>query len=106
LERNPFDFISPPDIPQSVSGLGELPKYHVIVHNCECHDQNTVMYAFSEFLGLPKQAAYQKMIAVHTLGHSVVKTCHMEAAEHYRDILVNHALNQAGLGLNVTVEPA
>ena len=64
------------------------------------------MYAFTEFLGIPKQEAYQKMLAVHMLGHSVVKTCHMEAAEHFRDALVYRAINQAGIGLNVTIEPA
>jgi ATP-dependent Clp protease adapter protein ClpS len=94
------------NIPDSPLGLRPLPKYHVIVHNCDCHDQVTVSMALQNYIGMDAHTSYEKMMAIHMLGKTIVATAHHEAAEHYKNLLEHRAPNQFGWGLNVTLEPA
>jgi ATP-dependent Clp protease adapter protein ClpS len=102
--HDPFDLSQRDQIPYSTDGLRRLPQYHVIVNNCECHDQFQVEMALMQFVGLSRELAYQKMMAVHVLGKSIVATTHKEAAEHYAALLQYQALNNRGHGLDVSVE--
>jgi ATP-dependent Clp protease adapter protein ClpS len=99
--------IQRPDIPQSPAGInGRLPRFHVVLHDCNCHSQDLVQQALCHYLGMPPNIAFQKMMGVHMLGKSILITTHHEAAEHYKTLLEYGAINHQGAGLIVTLEPA
>jgi ATP-dependent Clp protease adapter protein ClpS len=83
-----------------------LPLYHVILMDCDCHSQEQVDYALHYLCGLSKEVAYQKMLATHTLGRTIVGTYHEEAAAFFVARLRSVISQTTGLPLKVDIEPA
>ena len=104
MEKFPISFI--PDIPNSPPNFGkELPKFHVYLHDCDCHSPDMVECALHYLVGLPKHIAQQKMMGAHMLGKTLVGTWHQEAAEYYFQRL-NDVPGYTGMPLKVTIEKA
>lgn len=76
-----------------------VPAYKVILHNDDANPMGRVADWVFQVTPLKPNAAYQKMIAAHEQGQSVLVVVPKETAELYRDQL-------SSKGLTVTIEPA
>jgi ATP-dependent Clp protease adaptor protein ClpS len=74
------------------------PPWNVILHN-SWHPMSWVVYVLKKVVpGMTVKRATRIMLAAHTQGKAVVKSCHKELAELYEERL-------KAKGLTATIEP-
>jgi ATP-dependent Clp protease adapter protein ClpS len=80
--------------------------YHVIVHNCNCHSFDDVIFGLMRILGMGMRDAELKAKEVDFFGRAVVATVDQEAAELYAARLHREVVSMWGTLLGTSVEPA
>lgn len=80
--------------------------HHVIVHNCECHSFEDVIFGLMRILGTGMRDAELKAKEIDFFGRGIVATTDLEAAELYALRLHNEVVSIYGTLLQTSVEPA
>lgn len=80
--------------------------YHVIVHNCDCHSFDDVIFGLMRIVGMGMRDAELKAKEIDFFGRGVVATVDLEAAELYANRLHNEVVSVWGTLLQTSVEPA
>jgi ATP-dependent Clp protease adapter protein ClpS len=83
-----------------------MPLYHTVVHNCDCHTFEDVIYGLMRILGIAQRDAELKAKEVDFFGRGIVATAIFETAEMYADRLHNEVVSGRGTLLVTSVEPA
>jgi ATP-dependent Clp protease adapter protein ClpS len=80
--------------------------FHVIVHNCNCHSFDDVIFGLMRIVGMGMRDAELKAKEIDFFGRGVVATVDHEAAELYANRLHNEVVSVWGTLLQTSVEPA
>jgi ATP-dependent Clp protease adapter protein ClpS len=82
-----------------------MPLYHTVVHNCDCHSFEDVIFGLMRIVGTGLRDAELKAQEVDFFGKAVVATTTLELAELYAARL--HDIRSAsGTLLGTSIEPA
>jgi ATP-dependent Clp protease adapter protein ClpS len=91
---------------QSVVRAQPMPLYHTIVHNCDCHTFQDVIFGLMRIVGTGMRDAELKAREIDFFGRGIVATAPLEAAEHYAQRLHREVVSASGTLLRTSVEPA
>jgi ATP-dependent Clp protease adapter protein ClpS len=80
--------------------------YHVVVHNCDCHSFDDVIFGLMRIVGMGMRDAELKAKEIDFFGRGVVATVDLEAAELYASRLHREVVSVWGTLLGTSVEPA
>ena len=80
--------------------------HHVVVHNCECHSFEDVIFGLMRILGTGMRDAELQAKEIDFFGRGIVATVDLEAAELYAARLHNEIVSVYGTLLRTSVEPA
>jgi ATP-dependent Clp protease adapter protein ClpS len=83
-----------------------MPLYHTIVHNCDCHTFQDVIFGLMRIVGMGLRDAERKATEVDFFGRGVVATTPLETAELYAERLHNEVVSASGTLLGTSIEPA
>ncbi len=83
-----------------------LPLFHVVVHNCECHTFDDVIFGLMRIVGMGMRDAELKAREIDFFGRGVVATTVREIAEHYAARLHTEVVSAHGTLLQTSIEPA
>lgn len=79
--------------------------YNVVVHNCDCHSFDDVIFGLMRIVGLGMRDAELKAKEIDFFGRGVVATVDLEAAELYAARLHAEVVSMWGTLLRTSVEP-
>ena len=80
--------------------------HHVVVHNCDCHSFEDVIFGLMRIVGTGMRDAELKAKEIDFFGRGIVATTDLEAAELYAARLHNEVVSVYGTLLRTSVEPA
>ena len=83
-----------------------MPLYHTIVHNCDCHSFEDVIFGLMRIVGTGLRDAELKAREVDFFGRAIVATTTLEVAEHYAKRLHDEVVSSSGTLLGTSIEPA
>ncbi len=83
-----------------------MPLYHTIVHNCECHTFEDVIFGLMRIVGTGLRDAERKAREIDFFGRGIVATTPLEIAELYAERLHNEIVSASGTLLGTSIEPA
>jgi ATP-dependent Clp protease adapter protein ClpS len=83
-----------------------MPLYHTVVHNCDCHTFDDVIFGLMRVLGTGLRDAQRKAKEVDFFGSGIVATANIEVAELYAARLHNEVVSASGTLLRTSVRPA
>ncbi len=83
-----------------------LPLYHTVVHNCDCHTFDDVIFGLMRIVGTGLRDAEHRAIEIDRFGRGVVATTPLEVAELYANRLHNEVVSASGTLLGTSIEPA
>jgi ATP-dependent Clp protease adapter protein ClpS len=83
-----------------------MPLYHTIVHNCDCHTFQDVIYGLMRIVGTGMRDAERKAAEIDFFGRGIVATTTLEVAELYAQRLHNEVVSASGTLLGTSIEPA
>jgi ATP-dependent Clp protease adapter protein ClpS len=83
-----------------------MPLYHTIVHNCECHTFQDVIFGLMRIVGTGLRDAERKATEIDFFGRGIVATTTLELAEHYAKRLHDEVVSASGTLLGTSIEPA
>jgi ATP-dependent Clp protease adapter protein ClpS len=83
-----------------------MPLYHTIVHNCECHTFEDVIFGLMRIVGTGLRDAERKAREIDFFGRGIVATTTLEVAELYAQRLHNEVVSASGTLLGTSIEPA
>jgi ATP-dependent Clp protease adapter protein ClpS len=83
-----------------------LPLYHVIVHNCDCHTFEDLIFGLMRIVGTGLRDAELKAKEIDFFGRGVVATTSLETAELYAQRLHTEVVSVHGTLLQTSIEPA
>ncbi len=83
-----------------------MPLYHTVVHNCECHTFEDVIYGLMRIVGTGLRDAELKAKEIDFFGRGVVATTTLELAELYAQRLHGEVVSRSGTLLGTSIEPA
>jgi ATP-dependent Clp protease adapter protein ClpS len=89
-----------------MSQLETAPLYHVVVHNCDCHTFDDVIFGLMKILGTGMRDAELKAKEIDFFGRGVVATVDREVAELFADRLHHGVVSRSGTLLKTSIEPA
>ncbi len=91
---------------QSATRVQPMPLYHTVVHNCECHTFQDVIFGLMRIVGTGLRDAELKAAEIDFFGRGIVATTTLEVAEHYAQRLHHEVVSAGGTLLGTSVEPA
>ncbi len=83
-----------------------MPLYHTIVHNCDCHTFEDVIFGLMKIVGTGMRDAERKAREIDFFGRGIVATTTLELAELYAERLHNEVVSASGTLLGTSIEPA
>lgn len=83
-----------------------MPLYHTIVHNCDCHTFQDVIFGLMRIVGTGLRDAERKATEIDFFGRGIVATTTLEVAELYAQRLHNEVVSASGTLLGTSIEPA
>jgi ATP-dependent Clp protease adapter protein ClpS len=83
-----------------------MPLYHTIVHNCDCHSFEDVIFGLMRIVGTGLRDAELKAKEIDFFGKAVVATASLEVAEMYASRLHTDIVSASGTLLRTSIEPA
>jgi ATP-dependent Clp protease adapter protein ClpS len=83
-----------------------MPLYHTVVHNCDCHTFQDVIFGLMRIVGTGMRDAELKAREIDFFGRGVVATTTLEVAEHYAQRLHKEVVSASGTLLGTSIEPA
>ena len=83
-----------------------LPLYHTVVHNCDCHTFEDVIFGLMRIVGTGLRAAERKASEIDFFGRGIVATTPLEVAELYAQRLHAEVVSASGTLLGTSIEPA
>jgi len=83
-----------------------LPLYHTIVHNCECHSFDDVIFGLMRILGIGLRDAERKAREIDFFGSGIVATTSLEVAELYAQRLHAEVVSRFGTLLQTSITRA
>jgi ATP-dependent Clp protease adapter protein ClpS len=83
-----------------------MPLYHTIVHNCDCHSFEDVIFGLMRIVGTGLRDAERKAREIDFFGRAVVATTTLEVAELYAKRLHDEVVSVSGTLLGTSIEPA
>jgi ATP-dependent Clp protease adapter protein ClpS len=83
-----------------------LPLYHTIVHNCDCHTFQDVIFGLMRIVGTGMRDAERKAREIDFFGRGIVATAPLEVAELYAHRLHTEVVSAGGTLLKTSVERA
>lgn len=83
-----------------------MPLYHTVVHNCECHTFEDVIFGLMRIVGTGLRDAELKAKEIDFFGRGVVATTTLELAELYAQRLHGEVVSRSGTLLGTSIEPA
>jgi ATP-dependent Clp protease adapter protein ClpS len=83
-----------------------MPLYHTVVHNCNCHTFQDVIFGLMRIVGTGLRDAELKAGEIDFFGRGIVATTTLEVAELYAQRLHNEVVSATGTLLGTSVEPA
>jgi ATP-dependent Clp protease adapter protein ClpS len=83
-----------------------MPLYHTIVHNCECHTFQDVIFGLMRIVGMGLRDAERKATEIDFFGRGIVATTTLEVAELYAKRLHDEVVSASGTLLGTSIEPA
>lgn len=83
-----------------------VPLYHTIVHNCDCHTFQDVIFGLMRIVGTGLRDAELKAREIDFFGRGVVATTPLEVAELYARRLHTEVVSVHGTLLRTSIEPA
>jgi ATP-dependent Clp protease adapter protein ClpS len=83
-----------------------MPLYNTIVHNCDCHTFQDVIFGLMRIVGTGLRDAELKAREIDFFGRGVVATTSLEVAELYAQRLHDEVVSASGTLLGTSVEPA
>jgi ATP-dependent Clp protease adapter protein ClpS len=83
-----------------------LPLYHTIVHNCNCHTFEDVIFGLMRIVGTGLRDAERKASEIDFFGRGIVATTPLEVAELYAQRLHSEVVSASGTLLGTSIEPA
>jgi|GEM_PF-4146982 ATP-dependent Clp protease adapter protein ClpS len=83
-----------------------MPLYHTIVHNCDCHTFQDVIFGLMRIVGTGMRDAELKAGEIDFFGRGIVATTTLEVAEHYAQRLHTEVISASGTLLGTSIEPA
>lgn len=84
----------------------QLPLYHTVVHNCDCHTFEDVIFGLMRIVGTGLRDAERKAREVDFFGRGIVATTPLEVAELYAQRLHGEVVSASGTLLGTSIEPA
>ena len=83
-----------------------IPLYHTIVHNCDCHTFQDVIFGLMRIVGTGLRDAELKAREIDFFGRGIVATTPLEVAELYARRLHTEVVSVHGTLLGTSIEPA
>jgi ATP-dependent Clp protease adapter protein ClpS len=83
-----------------------MPLYHAIVHNCDCHTFQDVIFGLMRIVGTGLRDAELKAREIDFFGRAIVATAPLEVAELYAKRLHDEVVSASGTLLGTSIEPA
>jgi ATP-dependent Clp protease adapter protein ClpS len=83
-----------------------MPLYHTIVHNCDCHTFQDVIFGLMRIVGTGLRDAELKAREIDFFGRGIVATTPLEVAELYARRLHSEVVSASGTLLGTSIEPA
>jgi ATP-dependent Clp protease adapter protein ClpS len=83
-----------------------MPLYHTVVHNCDCHTFEDVIFGLMRIVGTGLRDAELKAKEIDFFGRGVVATTTLELAELYAERLHSEVVSRSGTLLGTSIEPA
>jgi ATP-dependent Clp protease adapter protein ClpS len=83
-----------------------MPLYHTVVHNCDCHTFQDVIFGLMRIVGTGMRDAELKAREIDFFGRGIVATTTLEVAEHYAQRLHTEVVSASGTLLGTSIEPA
>jgi ATP-dependent Clp protease adapter protein ClpS len=83
-----------------------LPLYHTVVHNCDCHTFQDVIFGLMRIVGTGLRDAERKAREIDFFGSGIVATSPLEIAELYAHRLHTEVVSASGTLLRTSVERA
>jgi ATP-dependent Clp protease adapter protein ClpS len=83
-----------------------MPLYHTVVHNCECHTFEDVIFGLMRIVGTGLRDAERKAREIDFFGRGIVATTPLEVAELYAERLHAEVISSSGTLLGTSIEPA
>lgn len=83
-----------------------MPLYHTIVHNCDCHTFEDVIFGLMRIVGTGLRDAERKATEIDFFGRGIVATTTLEVAELYAKRLHDEVVSASGTLLGTSIEPA
>jgi hypothetical protein len=83
-----------------------MPLYHTIVHNCNCHTFEDVIFGLMRIVGTGLRDAELKAREIDFFGRGIVATTPLEVAELYAKRLHDEVVSASGTLLGTSIEPA
>ncbi len=83
-----------------------MPLYHTIVHNCDCHTFQDVIFGLMRIVGTGMRDAELKAREIDFFGRGIVATTPLEVAELYARRLHTEVVSASGTLLGTSIEPA
>jgi ATP-dependent Clp protease adapter protein ClpS len=83
-----------------------LPLYHTVVHNCDCHTFQDVIFGLMRIVGTGLRDAERKAREIDFFGNGIVATSPLEIAELYAHRLHTEVVSASGTLLRTSVERA
>lgn len=83
-----------------------MPLYHTVVHNCDCHTFQDVIFGLMRIVGTGMRDAELKAREIDFFGRGIVATTPLEVAELYARRLHTEVVSASGTLLGTSIEPA
>jgi ATP-dependent Clp protease adapter protein ClpS len=83
-----------------------LPLYHTVVHNCDCHTFQDVIFGLMRIVGTGLRDAERKATEIDFFGRGIVATTPLEVAELYAHRLHAEVVSASGTLLKTSIERA
>jgi len=83
-----------------------MPLYHTIVHNCNCHTFDDVIFGLMRIVGTGMRDAERKAREIDFFGRGIVATTTLEVAELYAHRLRHEVVSAGGTLLGTSIERA
>ncbi len=83
-----------------------MPLYHTIIHNCDCHTFQDVIFNLMRIVGMGLRDAERKATEVDFFGRGIDATTPLEVAELYAQRLHDEVVSASGTLLGTSIEPA
>jgi ATP-dependent Clp protease adapter protein ClpS len=86
--------------------VAPMPLYHTVVHNCDCHTFEDVIFGLMRIVGTGLRDAELKAREIDFFGRGIVATTSFEVAELYAQRLHAEVVSAGGTLLRTSVEQA